>query len=104
MWKNVIMVDEKWVYSHDSETKSLLTMGLKNISQNWNMKASSVKGEGEVDCVFFCLFMEVMYTMNFHHVAIMSTNSTILKWWNACKRQWKEKGQIRGEKKMDAPT
>jgi hypothetical protein len=38
--------------------------------------------------------MEVLYTMNFHHVAIMSTNSTNLKWWNACKRQWKVKGQI----------
>jgi hypothetical protein len=48
------------------------------------------------------LFMEVLYTMNFHLVAIMSTNSTTLKGWNTCERQWKEKGQIQGGEKMVA--
>ena len=28
-------------------------MGLKNLIQNWKTKASSVKGEGDVDCVCF---------------------------------------------------
>ena len=88
MWKNVIMVDEKWVYSHDSETKSLLTMGLKNISQNWNMKASSVKGEGEVDCVF--LFV---YEGDVHHEFSSYAHNVnkqyylkVMKWlWEAVK-------------------
>jgi hypothetical protein len=58
--------------------KLLLTMGLENIYQIRKTKASSVIGEGDIDC-FFVLFMEVLYTMNFHLVAIMSTNSTTLK-------------------------
>jgi len=59
--------------------KLLLTMGLENIYQIRKTRASSVTGEGD-DCFFlFVLFMEVLYTMNFHLVAIMSTNSTTFK-------------------------
>ena len=31
-------------------------MDLKNLSQNWKITASSVKGEGDVDSVCVCVF------------------------------------------------
>jgi hypothetical protein len=36
--------------------KTLLTMRLKNLSQNRKTTASSVKCEGDVDCVFLFLY------------------------------------------------
>jgi hypothetical protein len=36
-------------------------MGPKNFSQNRNMKASSVKGEGDVDCEFFLAYGVVLH-------------------------------------------
>jgi hypothetical protein len=56
------MDEEKWVYSYDVETKkSLLTMGLKNLSKNQKTTASSVKCEGDVHCVFLFVYGGVVH-------------------------------------------
>ena len=78
--------------------KPLLNMGLKNFSKNRRTMASSVKCEGDIDCVI-CLFMEMFFTTNFQLMAIMSTNSIISKWLNARKRPWKEKAQLQEGRK-----
>jgi len=55
---------------------SVSTMGLKNVTQTEISMASSVKCERDADCFFV---LKVLFTMNFYHVARLSTKSTILK-------------------------
>jgi hypothetical protein len=55
---------------------SVSTMGLKNVTQTQISMASSVKCECDVDCFFV---LKMLFTMNFYHMARMSTKSTILK-------------------------
>ena len=46
------MGEEKRILAMMLKQKPLITMGLKNISQNRKIRTSSIKGEGDVDCVF----------------------------------------------------
>jgi hypothetical protein len=49
--KNIVTVDEIWVYGFDVETKSpVFIMGLENVSQIQKSTASLVLCESDADC------------------------------------------------------
>jgi len=51
--KNIVTVDETWVYGYDVKTKSpVFTLGLKNVSQIQKSTVSLVLCESDADCVF----------------------------------------------------
>jgi hypothetical protein len=80
-----------------SNQKPILHNGSQKCHPDPKGTASSVKYDGDVN--FFFFYCEVLFTMNFHFVARRSRKSTILKWWNICKREWEANGPICGGRK-----